>query len=769
MNLYLILPIAIGLIGASVASRLSAAAAARLGAAVAGVAFASFAALAAPVLEFGAVTAPFWGVPALGLDGGLRLDALGLVFALMISGIGFFIFLYAERYLDGDARLKRLSVFLMLFMTAMLGAVTADDAIVLFVFWEVTSLTSFFLIGFNHEKAGSRDAALQAMLITAGGGLAMLAGLILLIDAAGTASIAGMIAAREQVLASDLAVPAMLLVLLGCFTKSAQLPFHFWLPNAMAAPTPVSAYLHSATMVKLGVYLLARFNPLFQELALWQGMLIWFGLGTGVLAGILALRETDLKRILAYTTLTALGTLVMLIGLAPELSLTAAIVFMLAHACYKAALFMAAGIIDHEAGSRDLSALGGLRRAMPKTAIAVGLACLSMAGLPPFIGFLGKELIYEALLHGSAPSLVVLIGAIFINAVNVAVALLFGRRIFFGQARPTPKTPHDPPFGMLAGPAVLAALGLAGGVFTGWLGEYVAAPAASAMAGGPILAELALWHGFNAVLGLSGLTLLCGFGLFLLWPRLQPGLANVQAIDRYGADRAYGDGLAGLLGIASGVTNLVQHGQLRGYLRVLFLSIALGVWAALLLQGGLAMPEFDRSQIDVRALGFLALIGGAAATILAKTLFSAVVSSGLVGFAAALLFLFFGAPDVALTQFAVETLLVVILCFALTRLTISTRDDRKPRDKAKDGAIALACGGAVTALLLAILALPFDDRLSEWFGQASFLEAKGRNVVNVILVDFRALDTLGEITVLAIAAFAVLALLRPMSKEEGRS
>jgi len=767
MNTILILPILAGLVGALAASRLGSAAATRLGAAIAAIAFASFASLAGPVLDQGAVTSAFWGVPALGIEGGLRLDALGLVFALLISGIGFFIFLYAERYLAGDPRLKRLSVILILFMTAMLGAVTADDVIVLFVFWEVTSLTSFFLVGYDHEKPGVRKAALQALLVTAGGGLVLLAGLILLAGAAGTASVSGIIAARDQVLASDTAMAAMLLLIIGCFTKSAQIPFHFWLPNAMAAPTPVSAYLHSATMVKLGIYLLARFNPLFQDEAPWQAILTWAGLATGVMAGILALRETDLKRILAYTTLTALGTLTMLIGLALQLSLTAAITFLVAHAFYKAALFMAAGIIDHETGTRDIRALGGLRRTMPKTALAVGLACLSMAGLPPLIGFLGKELIYEALLTGDGLSPVLIAGAIFVNAANVAVAGLLGYRVFFGAEKPTPARPHDPPFGMLAGPAVLALLGLASGLAAGPFGLWVAGPAAGAMLGGPLSAELALWHGFNLVLGLSGLTLASGIALYLLWPKLQPGLAGIGAIDRYGADRGYHKGLAATLRGAEWTTLMIQHGDLRGYLRSLFLVLGVGLLAVLLLRDGFALPVFDRDSVDLRALAFLMLVGGALATVLAKSLFTAVVASGLVGFAAALIFLFFGAPDVALTQFAVETLLVAILAFALTRLSISTRDDRRGRDRLKDGAIALACGGAVTALLLAVLASPLDTRLSDWFGQASLAEAYGRNVVNVILVDFRALDTLGEITVLAIAALAVLALLRPMRKEKG--
>ncbi len=319
------------------------------------------------------VSEPFWSTPALGIGGGLALDGLSLIFVLLITGIGALVMLYAHGYLAGDPRLVRLVAILLLFMTAMIGAVTADDIILLFVFWELTSLTSFFLVGYDHEKAKARKAALQALLVTGGGGLALLGGLILVAIAAGTTSLSGIIAARETVLAHPAAVPAMLLIILGCFTKSAQVPFHFWLPNAMAAPTPVSAYLHSATMVKLGVYLLARLNPVYQTEELWQMLLSVFGSITAFTAMVLAFRETDLKRVLAYTTVTALGTLVMLIGMAPTLSITAAVTFLIVHAFYKAALFMVAGIVDHETGTRDLDRLSGLVRAMPLTAGAAAL------------------------------------------------------------------------------------------------------------------------------------------------------------------------------------------------------------------------------------------------------------------------------------------------------------------------------------------------------------------------------------------------------------
>jgi len=647
-----------------------------------------------------------------------------------------------------------------LFMTAMLGAVTADDAILLFIFWELTSLASFFLVGTNHQSPAARKAALQALLVTGGGGLALLAGLVLVAIAAGTTSISGMIAAAPAVLAHPAAEPAMLLVIAGAFAKSAQVPFHFWLPNAMAAPTPVSAYLHSATMVKLGVYLLARFNPLYQGVALWHELLMWAGLATAATGALLALRETDLKRVLAHTTVTGLGTLVMLIGIAPELSATAAVTFLLVHAFYKAALFLVVGIVDHETGSRDGAALGGLGRAMPLTAVAAGLAAFSMAGLPPFVGFVAKELLYEAKLGAGPASDVLIVLGFLINASMVAVAGVLSLRLFLGAPRPTPETPHDPHWAMIAGPVLLALLGLAAGSMPALVADLVVEPAVRAILGRPVAVTLKLWHGFNLVLALSAATVLLGVVLFLAWERIVPGLRRAEAIDRFGPARFYERLLAGTISLAERCTGLVQHGRLHGYIATLFAATAIALLGTLAVRGGFDAPAFAFGALDPRALALVAIVVGVLATVLARSVLVAVMAMGLVGFAVSLLFLLFGAPDVAFTQFAVETLLVVILAAALVILPIATRDDRAPRRKLADAAVAILAGAAVTAVLLAVLAAPFDPRLGAWFGANSYPAAHGRNVVNVILVDFRALDTLGEIMVLAIAAFAVVALLR---------
>jgi multicomponent Na+:H+ antiporter subunit A len=713
-----------------------------------------------PISAGGALTGSLWTIPSLGIAGGLRLDGLSLVFLILIFGIGALIFLYAHAYLGDDPRARRLIVMLLLFMTAMAGAVTADDVVVLFVFWELTSLASFFLVGYDHEKSGARKAALQALLVTGGGGLALLAGLILAAIAAGTTSLSGIIGAREAVLAHPAAVPAMLLIVVGCFAKSAQVPFHFWLPNAMAAPTPVSAYLHSATMVKLGVYLLARLNPLYQSEELWQDILASFGIATALTGAVLAFRETDLKRVLAYTTVTALGTLVMLIGIAPELSIVAAVTFLIVHAFYKAALFMVAGIVDHETGSRDASALRGLARAMPFTAAAATLAAFSMAGLPPFVGFVAKELIYEAKLELGAAAGIMLALGFLVNAATVAIAGVMSWRLFFGPSVETPERPHDPPLAMLAGPLLLAALGVLAGSLPASLGHVFVDPAASAILGRTVDVTLKMWHGFGLVLFLSVATVAAGVGLYNLWSRIVPRLRASAFIDAFGPAVGYERGLAATVAFAADCTRVIQHGSLRGYVRTLFLVFAGAVLATLALRDGFAWPE-QETPLDSRALLFGTAVVGAVAAALARTAIAAILALGLTGFAIALIFLAFGAPDVAFTQFAVETLLVAILAAALMRLPLRGADSRSGRAKLGDAGVGILVGLAVAATLGAVLAGPLDPRLATWFGETAVPAAHGRNVVNVILVDFRALDTLGEIAVLAIAAFAVVALLRP--------
>ena len=706
-------------------------------------------------------------IPSLGIEAAFRLDGLSLTFALLISGIGSAVFLYASAYLKGALRLARFYTVLTLFMASMLGAVLADDLVLLVVFWELTSLTSFLLIGYSPEEAESRRSAQQGFLVTVAGGLAMLAGVILLGSIANTFSITEILDRGDVVAAHPLAPAIIVLIAAGAFAKSAQAPLHSWLANAMVAPTPVSAYLHSATMVKLGVYLLARLDPVFSDHALWIALLTGFGAATMLAGSVLAMRETDLKRVLAYSTIVSLGTLTMLIGIPGELAAVAVVTFLIVHALYKACLFLVAGIIDHETGTRDSSALGGMRHFMPVTAAVALLGGLSMAGLPPFIGFAAKELVYETGLAASAGWALVA-AALVANAAMVVVAGIVAVRCFSGDLTATPKTPHDPGFAMLAGPVVLAALGLLFGLAPWLVGGRLIVPAASAIAGQRIEYSLSLWHGFTPMLGLSVLTLALGVFAYLRWDGLRPTLSGIRQINLWGPDRGYDHVMDGLQRLALWQTGLIQPGSMRVYVGRLLAVIAVAAGATLLLRGGFAMPSFAGSLApDLALVGLLVVAVLAVAR--ARNFVTGIVAAGMVGFIVALVYLFQGAPDLAFTQFSVEALAIIIFLAIVGRLPFREEDYRTRPERLRDMGVAAGIGVAASLVFLSVLSQPFDPRLSDYFRQTSVPEAHGHNLVNVIIVDFRALDTLGEITVLglaAIAAAAVVTGLRRRAKED---
>ncbi|NYZ14727.1 putative monovalent cation/H+ antiporter subunit A [Azospirillum sp. RWY-5-1] len=713
-------------------------------------------------------------VPSLGVELAFRVDGLSLLMALLITGIGAGVFAFSGRYLAGHPRQGRFLAVLALFMAAMLGTVTSDHLIALFVFWELTSLTSFLLIGFKGESERARAAALQALLVTGAGGLMLLAAALLLGQAAGTFRLSEIIAAGPALTEHPLAPAILVLLILAAFTKSAQAPLHFWLPNAMEAPTPVSAYLHSATMVKLGVYLLARFNPVFGGEELWTGALVTAGTATMLVGALLALRETDLKRVLAYSTVVALGTLVMLLGLQDPIAATAAMTFLIVHALYKASLFLVAGIIDHETGTRDATRLGGLARSMPVTAVVALAAGLSMAGLPPFVGFVGKELLYEAkLTHPVAPLLLVGAGVL-ANAAMVVVGGILSVRAFLGTPRGLETTPHDPPPEMLAGPAALAAGGVLFGLLPGTLGGWLVEPAVSAVMGSAAMgsatpAPLALWHGFTPVLGLSVLTLALGIAVFLRWEPLRRRMERWHLLDRHGPERGYTVALGGFQWLAAWQTRLIQPGSLRVYATVTLAVIAAATAAPMLFGGGIAVPAGWLDLTVYEAGAALLLMAGAVAAVVARGMLAGIMAVGVVGFGSALVFLLFGAPDLAFTQFAVEVLFIVILTAVLLKLPLREPEHRTRGQRRTDAALAVGVGSVGALVMLAVLASPFDPTLGAWFGAASVPEAHGRNVVNVIIVDFRALDTLGEITVLGLAGLAALAILkrRPQAPQGG--
>lgn len=720
-------------------------------------AFAYFLAQAGRVAGGDLPAAAYRWAPSLGLALSMRLDGLGLLFALLVTGIGALILVYAGGYFPDDADLGRLCAFLLLFMAAMLGLVLADNLLLLFIFWELTSVSSYLLIGFKHADASARAAALQALLVTGGGGLALLAGLVLIGQAGGSFELSALSGGGLQ--GHPLYAAALACVLLGAFTKSAQVPFHFWLPGAMAAPTPVSAYLHSATMVKAGVYLLARLSPLLGGTAAWGWAVGGAGLATMLIGGGLALVQTDLKRLLAYSTVSALGTMTLLLGVGGEGAVVAMVVFLLAHALYKGALFMVAGAIDHETGTRDATLLGGLRRAMPLTALAGIAAAVSLAGAGPALSFIAKELIFEAALALPRFGLALAAAAALAGALFTFVALVAAVRPFVGAPRETPKRAHEAPPGMWLGPLLLALGGLAIGLLPGSAQDLLVAPAASAILGEPAAVELYLWHGFNTALALSATSLVAGVALFLSWERLRRAAPWVERAGAWGPRGWYEAGLAGMQAAARRQTMLLQNGYLRVYLATILLAtIALAAWS-LVAGGALALPAWA-GELRFYELGIaLLILGAAGVAVRSPGRLSTVATLGVVGYGVALIFILYGAPDLAMTQMLVETLQVLLFVLVFYHMPpLRTLQGRAER--AVEAGLALAFGALMTALVLAVSATSPQSALAPFFLEQSKPAAHGSNVVNVILVDFRGLDTLGELTVLAVAAIGVYALLR---------
>lgn len=700
-------------------------------------------------------------VPSLGVSLSFLIDGLSLTFALLISGIGTLVLLYSGAYLGGHPHLGRYYLYLLSFMAAMLGLVLADNLITLFVFWELTTVTSYLLVGFDHGSAKARRAALQALLVTGAGGLALLAGLILLGTAAGSFEVSQIVASGELLQDHALYTPILVLVLLGAFTKSAQVPFHFWLPNAMAAPTPVSAYLHSATMVKAGIYLLARLHPALSGTEAWIWSLTIFGAITAVWASILALRQTDLKLVLAYTTVMALGTLTMFLGAEATVAVAAAMTFLIVHSFYKAALFLIVGIVDHASGTREVARLHGLARAMPVTAAAAALAALSMAGFPPFLGFIGKELKYEGALAIASEPLLVASAAVLANALMVAVAAIVAVRPFYGPSPATPKAPYEAPFRMLAGPLLLAVLGLSFGLAPSLIADVFVQPAVTAILGRPESVKLALWHGINLPLMLSLLTFGLGLAVYAGHQRLRVALAAAEARLPTTADRAWDRLLDGLKAVAAVQTRVLQNGRLTTYLLVVFATLTLALSASFLVTDALRLPEAPPALL-AREWGLLGLVAaGAFLAAATDSRLAAISALGVVGVGIAVLFVSFGAPDLAITQLLVETLVVILLAVLMVRLP-GFRAVRSGGTwgRRRDAVVALALGTAVAAVLIAVVETPLDREITAYFESASLPEAYGRNIVNVILVDFRALDTFGEIAVVIVAALAAFALLR---------
>lgn len=703
----------------------------------------------------------FQWVEGLELEVALLLDGLSMLFALLISGIGTLILLYTQGYFKGHPQQGRFLMYMTAFMASMLGVVLADHLILVFIFWELTSFTSYLLIGFNHESDDARTAALQAMLITVLGGLFLLAGAILMAQAAGTWRLSEIIQRGAELQAHPHYLPILILVCLGAFTKSAQFPFHFWLPNAMQAPTPASAYLHSSTMVKAGVYLLARLHPALGGTGEWAAILTTIGAITFLLGAVMALGQHVLKRLLAYTTVSALGAMVMLLGVGTGETLKAMAAFVLAHGFYKATLFLVAGGITHETdGETSIDKLGGLRKAMPFSFACALLAGLSMGGFPPFFGFVAKETWLHAL--GDYPLLIA--ATVIGGAAYVLVGLAVGLKPFVGKM-PDGLHAHEIPLSMRIGPVVLAGGCLVLAFFAGQIGHVLVEPAASAMAAEHLHVHLHLWAGFNIYLVISLATLAIGIGCYRARPLLLKIAARMVPLARLGPDAAYRGLLAAVLKFAGWQTRLLQTGTLRHYIRYAVLATSVLVAAALYRAGGFKGLE-NLSPISPRiALVATLMILAAFFTVHSNSRLRSILSMGVVGYSMAMLFTFFGAPDLAMTQLVIETLTVILLALAFYHLPPFLHGSTK-RTRGIDLSIAVGAGVVVTLLVLAALDVQTPTPVSDYYLEHSYKHAHGRNVVNVILVDFRALDTLGEITVLTIAALGAFALLKLRPKKE---
>ena len=721
-------------------------------------AFAFLASRLGDVLDTNAVTHSVQWIPRLGLDFSLRLDSLSMSFGLLITGIGALVFLFAISYMKSYEGKGRFSIYLFLFSGAMLGLVFAENLILLFIFWELTTVLSFMLISFFHEKDASRRAAFQSLFLTGFGGLSLLAGIILLGTAVDSYSFTTWIENADAIKESQVYLPGLILVLLGVFTKSAQFPFHFWLPGAMQAPGPVSAYLHSATMVKAGFYLLIRMSPVLGGTPEWVYIVSMAGVVTMLMGSYLAITQHDIKAILAFTTINALGMLILLVGINTKLSLKAALLFLFVHAFYKAALFMVSGIIEKKTGTREVDKLGGLASKLPLTAVVTVFLAFSMAGLPPMLGFLGKELIYEAKLQLPGVATLVLILGVASNIFMVIISLLFTYRIFWGKYKGEVSASPRAPILMLAGPFVLALLSLFFGLFPQLLGGTLIESSLSAATTIETDVKLKIWHGFNNVFFLSLFTVLTGIAITLLMIRFPSILRNWRRLnDRvffFQPSDAFERLINGFVRFSDRKTGILQHGYHRYYMLTLFVIAAVAIWFQVIYTWGW------KSDVTFTLQPFY--ISGLVAFIVTATIYSMVsrsrvstiIALGVVGYGISLIYLYYSAVDLAITQILVETLIVVMFVLVLQRLPKFARLSSR-MTKLRDLAIALVFGAVMTVTAIKAIHVEFNHPISDFFLENSYSRGFGKNVVNVILVDFRALDTMGEIIVLTIAAVGV--------------
>jgi multicomponent K+:H+ antiporter subunit A len=714
-------------------------------------------------------------IPAAGLTLSLHLDGLALMFALLILGIGLLIIVYARYYLSKKEAVGRFFAYLILFMTAMLSIVLSNNVLQMWMAWEVTSISSFLLISFWSTKSESRKGARMALTVTAAGGLALLAGLLIIADIVGSYELRVILASGDLIRESALYPVILILVLAGAFTKSAQFPFHFWLPHAMAAPTPVSAYLHSATMVKAGIFLLARMYPVLSGTEMWFLIVSMTGLITMLLGAYIALFKHDLKGLLAYSTISHLGLITLLLGLNTPLATVAALFHIMNHAVFKASLFMIAGIIDHESGTRDMRKLGGLWRFMPYTATLAMIAAASMAGVPLLNGFLSKEMFLAETLHSSSlgflswmmPVLATL-AAIF----AVAYSMRFIHDVFFnGEPKDLPKTPHEPTRFMKVPIEILVALCLLVGIFpTFMVGDLLASASSSVLMTELPYYSLAIWHGFNIPLLMSAIAIVGGLIVYAYRSHLYRFQAQFQESD----EKLIFEGvIQTLVGYAVKAHNGLSNGSLQRYIAALLLfTIAITAVPLIHLNSvATRVPDQPVSGVEITAAIILCL-SAIATVIYHRKRMIALITLSVVGLIVSIAFARFSAPDLALTQLSVEVVTVILLMLALFFLPQKTASESSPSRVVRDLGIAAAIGGLVATINYAFITQPIDT-ISEFFLANSKTGGGGTNAVNVILVDFRGLDTLGEILVLGVAALGIFNLLArvrlamPSSNENG--
>ncbi|MFB4164846.1 Na+/H+ antiporter subunit A [Alteribacillus sp. JSM 102045] len=735
------------------------------------------------------VTAVVDWIPSLGIHFAAHVDGLGLLFALLITGIGILVVLYSIYYLSKEKEaLYNFYTFLLMFMGAMLGVVLSDNLIVLYTFWEITSLSSFLLISYWYEREKSRYGALKSMLITVMGGFAMLVGFVMLYSMTGTFRIQEIIASAGEIASHSLFIPAMLTILLGAFTKSAQFPFHIWLPDAMEAPTPVSAYLHSATMVKAGIYLVARLSPVFAISGEWLWLVAGFGLTTLFWGSFSAVRQTDLKGILAFSTVSQLGMILSMLGVGAAAihfdsmednlyvgATTAALFHLINHATFKGSLFMMVGIVDHETGTRDIRRLGGLMTVMPITFTIAVIGSFSMAGLPPFNGFLSKEMFFTAMVDITSFHLFNIdnIGVVFPVVAWIAsiftfiYSMMLVFKTFTGKMQPEKldTKPHEAPFGMLLSPIVLIILVVVFGFFPNILSYSVIEPAMASILpsllgeGEQFYVDIYFWHGWTIELFMT--LGVIGIGT-LLYLSLRKWVAIYRAFpDSLTLNHVYDQTVVGVDRMSRRLTGSYMTGFVRDYLLYIFSFFVAALVFVLFNKNAFSIEAAELAPISVyETVLAIVLVTTAFVVMFTKSRLKAIIGLGVLGYTIALFFVIFRAPDLALTQLIIETVSVALFLLCFYHLPQISQELEKVRFRLGNLIISIAVGITVTLIGISANSNRLFESISGFFPDASYDEAGGKNMVNVILVDFRGFDTLLEILVLGIAALGIYTMIK---------